>query len=65
VNFLDYYKNRYGITIRDESQPLLIVKASEKSQRDGNDGPVILVPELCNMTGLADSQREDFKLMKV
>ena len=33
-------------------------------QRGGNTGPIYLVPELCNMTGLSDEQRANFKLMQ-
>ena len=33
-------------------------------QRAGNTGPIYLVPELCNMTGLSDEQRANFKLMQ-
>ena len=36
-------------------------------RRDGtfDDKPVNLVPELCQMTGLSDDQRANFKLMSV
>jgi len=37
----------------------------ERDIRAGQEHPALLVPELCNMTGLSDEQRENFKLMKV
>ena len=32
--------------------------------REGNTGPIFLVPELCFMTGLSEEQRANFQLMK-
>ena len=40
-----------------------LIQRSE--MRSGITGPVYLVPELCNMTGLSDEQRANFKLMQV
>ena len=28
------------------------------------DGPILLIPELCHMTGLTDEMRSDFRVMK-
>ena len=36
---------------------------SKREMRAGQ-GPTILIPELCNMTGLSDDQRANFNLMK-
>ena len=35
-----------------------------RDQRGGVTGPIYLIPELCNMTGLSDEQRANFNLMK-
>ena len=35
-----------------------------REQRSGVSGPIYLIPELCNMTGLSDEQRANFNLMK-
>ena len=35
-----------------------------REQRSGVSGPIYLIPELCNMTGLSDEQRANFSLMK-
>jgi aubergine-like protein len=46
-------------------QPLLVSMPKDRDRRGGIEGPVLLVPELCNMTGLTDEQRANFKLMQV
>ena len=35
-----------------------------REERSGVSGPIYLIPELCNMTGLSDEQRANFNLMK-
>jgi len=54
--FKDYYQSRWGLTVKDEEQPLL------KSEVKGME--VFLIPELCVQTGLTDDIRNDFKIMK-
>ena len=44
--------------IRNPNQPLAI----SKSQRTGKE--IALIPELCHMTGLTESMRANFNLMK-
>lgn len=58
VTYAHYYKNKYGVTVGDEEQPLLI----NENKRTGRK--VHLIPELCLMTGLTDSMRANFNLMK-
>lgn len=62
---MDYYKEKYGLTIKDPKQPLLVSLPKAADIRRGNTKPLKLVPELCSMTGLSDEQRANFKLMKV
>jgi len=63
--FLDYYSKKYpGFPIRDLTQPLIMSKLSRKERHRGQKGDVLLIPELCNITGLSDSQRNDFNLMR-
>jgi aubergine-like protein len=67
TKFLDYYKQKYNVNITDVKQPLLISRPRERMMRRGEDTsnePVLLIPELCIMTGLTDQQRGDFRLMK-
>lgn len=58
TSYADYYKTRYNEGIKDMNQPLLI----NKDRRTGNE--VALIPELCQLTGLTDSMRANFNLMK-
>lgn len=58
VSYAEYYKTRYNENIADPNQPLLI----NKDRKTGNE--VALIPELCQLTGLTDAMRADFRLMK-
>jgi len=64
MTFIQYYEGKYNRTIRDGQQPLLVSLPTLKEKRSGVNGPVLLVPELCFMTGLSDEQRANFNLMK-
>ncbi|KAL4489847.1 hypothetical protein ABPG72_022487 [Tetrahymena utriculariae] len=66
ITFAQYFKERYGIQIRDMRQPLLVHK---RKYREANTNvqiieEVYLVPEICKMTGLTDDQRGNFQAMK-
>jgi len=58
VSYAEYYKTRYNEDVKDPNQPLLI----NKDRKTGNE--VALIPELCQLTGLTDAMRSDFRLMK-
>lgn len=60
VTYLDYYKRKYNLTIRDPNQPLLISLPSARDIRAGQDGNICLIPELCRATGMSDGMRNDF-----
>lgn len=62
VSYADYYEQRYSIKIKDPKQPLLISQPKDRDRRGGRMGPVLLIPELCHMTGLTDEQRNNYKL---
>lgn len=64
VSYAQYFKQRYNVDIKDKKQPMLISNPTAQQRRAGITTPISLVPELCNMTGLSDEQRADFKLMK-
>ena len=64
VSFIQYFKQRYNVEVKDLKQPLLMSNPTKQMKRAGIETPVMLIPELCNMTGLTDDQRADFKLMK-
>jgi len=64
-SFMDYYKKHYGITIKDAKQPMLINRAKKKTTEEADVAKLIaLVPELCNLTGLTDQMKNDFRVMK-
>lgn len=58
VSYAEYYKTRYNESINDMNQPLLI----NKDRKTGVE--IALIPELCQLTGLTDVMRADFRLMK-
>lgn len=58
TSYREYYKTRYNESINQPNQPLLI----NKDRRTGNE--VALIPELCQLTGLTDAMRADFRLMQ-
>jgi hypothetical protein len=58
ISYKEYYNTRYKETIKDSNQPLLI----NKDRKTGNE--IALIPELCQLTGLTDVMRADFRLMK-
>lgn len=52
----DYYQRKYGITVKNEGQPLLQAqnKIRRKELTGSTQGPTYLIPELCQMTGIPD-----------
>ncbi|MPC55441.1 Piwi-like protein 1 [Portunus trituberculatus] len=63
ITYMDFYQTRYQVKIRDVNQPLLVSKPKKKDLRRGCEN-IILVPELCLMTGFTDEMRADFNMMK-
>ncbi|KAG4066173.1 hypothetical protein HA402_014473 [Bradysia odoriphaga] len=63
VTFMQYYRDKYQLTIRDPGQPLLISKLKERDLRGGQTENILLIPELCRATGLTDNMRSDHRLM--
>lgn len=51
ISYMDYYKKRYGIVIRNARQPMLVTKSKTKSRQAEEAERVYLVPELCRATG--------------
>ncbi|KAH8333113.1 hypothetical protein KR074_006155, partial [Drosophila pseudoananassae] len=64
ISYVEYYKKRYNITIRDYKQPLLVSRPTERNIRGGNDQLIMLIPELARATGMTDAMRTNFRLMK-
>ncbi|XP_075754569.1 piwi-like protein 1 isoform X2 [Pelodiscus sinensis] len=65
ISFVDYYKMQYNQDITDLNQPVLVSQPKRRRGLEGvSSGPVILIPELCYLTGLTDKMRSDFSVMK-
>ncbi|CAL8115744.1 unnamed protein product [Orchesella dallaii] len=64
TTFIDYFQQRYNITIRDHRQPLLVSRPKKRDLHRGQMGPILLIPELCQMTGLTDEMRANNQLMR-
>ncbi|CAH2076435.1 unnamed protein product, partial [Iphiclides podalirius] len=64
ITYIDYYYKKYNIRIQDVGQPLLISRSKARDIRAGMPELVYLVPELCRQTGLSDSMRANFQLMR-
>ncbi|XP_072601357.1 piwi-like protein 1 isoform X4 [Vulpes vulpes] len=65
ITFVDYYREQYNTEVTDLTQPLLISKGKwKKSQQDTPHKPIMLVPELCYLTGLSDKMRKDYRVMR-
>lgn len=64
ISYIQYYKKRYNITIRDYNQPLLVSRPTERNIRGGQSEFIMLVPELARATGMTDEMRNNFQLMK-
>jgi hypothetical protein len=58
TNMIDYYRTKYNITIRKPKQPLL------KAENKRGQHEILLVPELCLMTGIPDDF-DEFKRKKI
>nr|CAD7392146.1 unnamed protein product [Timema cristinae] len=64
TTFAEYYKDQYDLAISDMNQPLLVSRVKSKFKDETREQIVCLVPELCYLTGLTDSMRNDYQLMK-
>nr|UJZ92584.1 piwi-like protein Ago3 [Scaphoideus titanus] len=63
MSYIDYHV-RKGIEIKDKGQPLLLHRPKPSKRPGGGAGFLMLIPELCFLTGLTDEMRADFKVMK-
>ncbi|XP_008061739.1 piwi-like protein 2 [Carlito syrichta] len=66
ITFLEYYSKNYGITVKEENQPLLIHRPSERQNNHGMllKREILLLPELSFMTGIPEKMKKDFRVMK-
>lgn len=61
ITFMQYFKDRYNIIIRDPRQPMLVSRAKQRDIRAGMAELIYLVPELVRATGITDEMRRNFK----
>lgn len=67
TNLFEYYKEFHRYQIKDPNQPLLLVKPDERRKREAGDEEakdILLVPEMCQLTGLSDSLAGDFNVRR-
>lgn len=64
ISFIQYYNQKHNINILVREQPMLVSRSKPREIRAGMPETVLLVPELCQLTGLTDRQRENFHLMR-
>jgi aubergine-like protein len=66
ITFADYFVQRYGadFRVKDMGQPMLVSRPKKKDFHRGQTGPILLVPQFCQMTGLTDGMRANFQLMR-
>ena len=71
MTFMEYYKDAYGLSIKNNKQPLLLAiknieKVLDKETKQYKEVKhyVYLVPEFVSPTGMTDEQRADFQTMK-
>lgn len=65
ISFVEYYKNRYAINIRDVNQPILVsyCKAPYQDKTEGIS-ELALIPEVCRTTGITPEMEKNQDLMK-
>lgn len=64
ITFVQYFRDRYQIAIRDPRQPMLVSRAKPREIRAGRPELIYLVPELVRVTGITDEMRRNFNLMR-
>lgn len=64
--YVDYYKEQYNMEIKDLKQPLLISRKEVRisGEAEKREYTFSLIPELCNMTGLSDDQKNNYNIVK-
>ncbi|EFN87544.1 piwi-like protein Ago3 [Harpegnathos saltator] len=65
ISLMNYYKIFCGIEIQDNTQPLLVHRATERTASgERQERILLLIPELSYVAGLTDSIRSNYKMMK-
>ena len=61
INLVEYYNIAHKIKIKDENQPLILVR---KNNSQGESQNLYFIPELCYLAGLEDNEIKDGYFMK-
>lgn len=66
VSYVEYYKSQYNLIITDVKQPLLVHREERTvmGKVEKEQITICLIPELCYLTGLTDTIRNDFRVMR-
>ncbi|XP_055355756.1 piwi-like protein 1 isoform X2 [Paramacrobiotus metropolitanus] len=64
ISFGQYFHQRYNVRITDTHQPLLVVRPANRALRRKGTEQILLVPELCRLTGYTDQMRADINMMR-
>lgn len=61
ISYIEYYRTVRNVIIKNQTQPLLVSKPTERNMRAGDNQIINLVPELCYATGYTDDMRKNFR----
>lgn len=66
ISYAQYYKQQYGLEVKDMRQPLLITRVDVRlpGQKEKVEQVSCFLPELCYLTGLTDEMRSQYTIMK-
>ncbi|KAG1657737.1 Piwi-like protein 1 [Nymphon striatum] len=51
ITYIEYYQKNWNVDITDHRQPLIITRPSRQDRNAGRMDNIVLIPELCCMTG--------------
>lgn len=51
ISYTEYYQKKYGIRIKNSTQPMLLTRNKPRDRQADKGDLVYLVPELCRATG--------------
>lgn len=64
ITFVEFYKTKYNTKIDCLEQPLIVSNVTQKFKGKSITNEVLLIPELCMLTGLGEEMRNSVSVMK-